>query len=179
MEIKNFKNFAQHRSDVNALFAKEVKNVHLIPKIVKVVLNMGVGEAVSNSKLVDSAVNDMLRISGQKPIKTFSKVDESSFKLRKNVAIGCKVTLRKERMNAFLERLVVFLPMMKDFYGFSENSFDKNANFSFGIKETILFPEIDYDKIDKIRGLDVTIVTSSNDKSLVKLLLQRLMFPFV
>lgn len=156
------------------------KNMHQIPKLEKIVINMGVGKAVIDSKVINNAVNDLTLISGQKPLITTAKKSIASFKLREGMKIGCKVTLRKERMYDFLERLVmVALPRVKDFKGLSEKSFDSRGNFTFGIKEQIVFPEIDYDKIDNIRGLDITIVTSAKTNKEAKLLLSSFQLPFI
>ncbi len=157
----------------------EYKNVHEIPKILKVVINMGVSEAVSDSKIINNAVNDLAAISGQKPIITFAKKSIAAFKLREGMKLGCKVTLRKDRAYEFLERLlIVALPRVKEFKGFSVKSFDGRGNFTFGIKEQIVFPEINYDKIDKIRGMDITIVTSAKTDKEAKSLLSGFQLPF-
>lgn len=142
------------------------ENVHQIPKIEKIVVNMGVGEAVADSKVINHAVNDLTLITGQKPIIINAKQSVATFKLREGMKIGCKVTLRNDRMYDFLERLVlVALPRVREFKGFSSKSFDSRGNFTFGLKEQIVFPEINYDKIDTIRGMDITLVTSArNDK---------------
>ena len=132
------------------------------PRLEKIVLNMGVGEAIGNIKVLDGAVADLTRISGQKPIVTRAKKAISNFRLRAGMPIGCKVTLRGRRMYQFFDKLInVSIPRVRDFRGLSPNSFDGHGNYSMGITEQIIFPEIDYDKVDKIRGLDVTIVTSS------------------
>lgn len=150
----------------------DIKNPHKIPKIEKIVINMGVGEAVADSKVINHAVSDLTLISGQKPVVIAAKKSEATFKLREGMKIGCKVTLRRARMYDFLERLVyVALPRVREFKGFSKKSFDRNGNFTFGIKEQIVFPEINYDKIDQVRGMDITIVTSTNcDKEALELL---------
>ena len=154
-------------------------NVHEIPSIQKIVINMGVGEAVADSKVINHAVNDLTLISGQKPIITKAKLSIATFKLREGMQVGCKVTLRKDRMYDFLERLVfVALPRVKEFKGFNKKSFDGRGNFTFGIKEQIVFPEINYDKIDTIRGLDVTIVTSAKNDTEAKALLSVFHLPF-
>lgn len=155
------------------------KNVHCIPKITKIVINMGVGEAVSDSKVINHAVNDMTQISGQKPIVTHAKKSIAAFKLREDMKLGCKVTLRKDRAYDFLERLVIVaLPRVKEFRGFSKKSFDGRGNFTFGVKEQIVFPEINYDKIDKIRGMDITIVTTAKTDEEAKALLSGFKLPF-
>lgn len=154
-------------------------NKHQIPKVVKIVVNMGVGETVADSKIINNAVNDLTLISGQKPLITEAKKSIATFKLREGMKVGCKVTLRKNRMYDFLERLVlVALPRIKEFRGFSSKSFDGRGNFTFGIKEQIVFPEINYDKIDVIRGMDITIVTSATNNEEGKLLLSGFNLPF-
>lgn len=155
------------------------KNKHQMPKVVKIVVNMGVGETVADSKVINNAVNDLTLISGQKPLVTEAKKSIATFKLRKGMKVGCKVTLRKDRMYDFLERLVIVaLPRIKEFRGFSSKSFDGRGNFTFGIKEQIVFPEINYDKIDVIRGMDITIVTSAMNNEEGKLLLSGFNLPF-
>ena len=156
-----------------------LKNVFEVPKITKIVVNMGVGEAASDSKKIESATNDLSTITGQKPMITKAKKSIAGFKLRKGVNIGCKVTLRKDRMYEFLDRLIyIALPRVRDFKGLSKKSFDKSGNYSIGIKEQIIFPEINYDKIDKVRGMDVSIVTSTNDKNHALELLKGFNLPF-
>ncbi len=155
------------------------KNKHQMPKVVKIVVNMGVGETVADSKVINNAVNDLTLISGQKPLVTEAKRSIATFKLREGMKVGCKVTLRKDRMYDFLERLVIVaLPRIKEFRGFSSKSFDGRGNFTFGIKEQIVFPEINYDKIDVIRGMDITIVTSAMNNEEGKLLLSGFNLPF-
>jgi large subunit ribosomal protein L5 len=148
-------------------------NVMQVPHILKVTLNMGVGEAAADKKAVVNAVNDMALIAGQKPVTTLSRKSIAGFKIRAKWPIGCKVTLRRDRMYEFLDRLVtIAIPRIRDFRGLSAKSFDGRGNYSLGIKEQIVFPEIDYDKIDKIRGLDVVITTSAKtDKEAMALLL--------
>ena len=155
------------------------ENDFQVPKLKKIVLNMGVGETVVDSKKINAAVDDLTLISGQKPSITQAKKSIAGFKLRKGMNIGCKVTLRKERMYEFLDRLItVALPRVRDFKGLSKKSFDGNGNYSLGLKEQIIFPEINYDKIDKVRGLDVSIITSaSKDKDALELL-KGFNFPF-
>ena len=155
------------------------ENDFQVPKLTKIVLNMGVGETVVDSKKINAAVDDLTLISGQKPSITQAKKSIAGFKLRKGMNIGCKVTLRKERMYEFLDRLItVALPRVRDFKGLSKKSFDGNGNYSLGLKEQIIFPEINYDKIDKVRGLDVSIITSaSKDKDALELL-KGFNFPF-
>ncbi|MCC8417108.1 MAG: 50S ribosomal protein L5 [Rickettsia endosymbiont of Bryobia graminum] len=155
------------------------KNKHQMPKIEKIVINMGVGEAVADSKVINNAVNDLTLISGQKPLTIDAKKSIATFKLREGMKIGCKVTLRKDRMYDFLERLVIVaLPRIKEFRGFSSKSFDGRGNFTFGVKEQIVFPEINYDKIDIIRGMDITIVTSAKTNEEGKFLLSGFNLPF-
>lgn len=155
------------------------KNKHEIPQIKKIVINMGVGEATADSKVINNAVNDLTLISGQKPVVTLARKSIATFKLRENMKIGCKVTLRKDRMYDFLERLVIVaLPRVKEFRGFSYKSFDGKGNFTFGLKEQIVFPEINYDKIDTIRGMDITIVTSAKTDQESKFLLSGFNLPF-
>ena len=156
-----------------------LKNIFEVPKITKIVVNMGVGEAASDSKKIESATIDLTTITGQKPMVTKAKKSIAGFKLRKGVNIGCKVTLRKDRMYEFLDRLIyIALPRVRDFKGLSKNSFDRGGNYSIGIKEQIIFPEINYDKIDKVRGMDVSIVTSTNDKNHALELLKGFNLPF-
>lgn len=154
-------------------------NAYEIPRLEKIVINMGVGESVNDSKVIGHAVNDLTLISGQKPCITFAKQSIATFKLRSGMKIGCKVTIRKDRMYDFLERLVITaLPRVKEFRGFSSRSFDGHGNFTFGIKEQIVFPEINYDKIDAIRGMDITIVTTAKTNQEGKFLLQGFNLPF-
>ncbi|MFK7968121.1 MAG: 50S ribosomal protein L5 [Rickettsiaceae bacterium] len=155
------------------------QNIHQMPKLAKIVVNMGVSEAVSDSKVINNAIADLTAITGQKPYTTYAKKSIASFKLREGMKIGCKVTLRSERMFEFLERLVIVaLPRVKEFKGFSVKSFDGRGNMTFGIKEQIVFPEINYDKIDKIRGMDITIVTTAKTDEEAKLLLSGFNLPF-
>lgn len=155
------------------------QNVMQIPRLSKVTLNMGVGEAVKDSKSIDAALKELALITGQKPAVTKAKKSNAAFKIREGMPIGCKVTLRGERMYEFLERLVlVALPRIRDLKQFEEKNMDGNGNFSFGIKEHIVFPEIDYDAVDKIRGLDITIVTTAKTNSEGKELLKGFYFPF-
>ena len=166
------------RADLQKEFSYE--NVQQIPGIKKIVINMGAGEGVADSKVINNAVNDLTLISGQKPIVTIAKKSIASYKLREGMKIGCKVTLRKDRMFDFLERLVyVALPRVKEFKGFNAKSFDGRGNFTFGIKEQIVFPEINYDKIDTLRGMDITIVTSANSDEEAKSLLVGFDLPFI
>ena len=148
-------------------------------KIAKVVLNIGVGEAVSDSKIINKAIEDLSLITGQKPVVTKAKKSIAGFKLRKGLNIGCKVTLRKKRMFEFLDRLIfIALPRVRDFKGLSKKSFDGNGNYSIGIKEQIIFPEIDYDKVDKIRGMDITITTTTSNQDHAYELLKSFNLPF-
>ncbi|MDN5248015.1 MAG: 50S ribosomal protein L5 [Wolbachia endosymbiont of Tyrophagus putrescentiae] len=154
-------------------------NIMQIPKLIKVCINMGVGEAASDSKVINEPFENLFLISGQKPVLTYAKKSISGFKIRKGAVIGCKVTLRKDKMYEFLERLVyIALPREKDFRGFSTKQFDGNGNFSFGVKEHISFMEINYDKVTKVRGMDINIVTTAANDSEAKELLQAFKFPF-
>lgn len=151
-----------------------------VPKIEKIVVNMGVGEAVQDGKKVDSAVGDMTTITGQKPLVTYTRKAIANFKVRENMRIGCKVTLRRERMYEFLDRLInIALPRVRDFRGVPGDSFDGNGNYSMGLKEQLVFPEIDYDKIDQVRGMDITIVTTARTDEEAKALLKGFDMPFV
>ena len=150
-----------------------------IPKLEKVVLNMGVGEVKDNPKAMDSAVSDMALISGQKPIVTKAKKSVAAFKLRQGMNIGCKVTLRGQRMYEFVDKFFnVALPRVRDFRGVSNNSFDGRGNFSMGIKEQLMFPEVEYDKVDKVRGMDIIFVTTAKSDEEAKELLKLLGMPF-
>jgi large subunit ribosomal protein L5 len=156
-----------------------VKNVMEVPRISKITVNMGVGEAVADRKVMDAAVADLTKITGQKPMLCLSKKSIASFKLRENLAIGAKVTLRGERMWEFFDRLVtIAIPRIRDFRGINPRSFDGRGNFSLGIKEQIIFPEIQYDLIDQIRGMDITITTTAKDNKRGKALLEAFNFPF-
>ena len=149
------------------------------PKIEKIVLNIGVGDAVSNSKLLDEAVNELTLISGQKPVITRAKKSIAGFKLREGAPIGCKVTLRGERMYEFLDKLVnISLPRVRDFRGVSNNSFDGRGNYTLGIKEQLIFPEIDFDKVNKLRGMDIVFVTTAKTDEEGHELLAQLGMPF-
>ena len=155
------------------------KNVHQVPHLEKIVLNMGVGEASQNRGLIDGAVNDMTLIAGQKPVITIAKQSNASFKLRQNMPVGVKVTLRRERMYEFLDRLVtIALPRVRDFRGVSPKSFDGRGNYALGITEHIVFPEVDYDKVDKIRGMDIVICTSASNDDEARELLRGFDVPF-
>jgi len=155
------------------------KSVMEVPRIEKITLNMGLGEAVGDKKVLENAVNDMTRISGQKPVVTVARKSIAGFKIRDNYPIGCKVTLRRKRMFEFLDRLVsVSIPRIRDFRGFSPKAFDGRGNYSMGVREQIIFPEIDYDKIDALRGMDITITTSAKTDAEALSLLQKFNFPF-
>ena len=157
-----------------------LENSYMIPKFVKVVLNMGLGNDANDKKKIQNCIEDMSLISGQKPIVTKFKKSISNFKTRKGEPAGVKVTLRKNKMYEFIDRLVnIALPRIKDFRGLSENGFDKFGNYSFGIKEHIIFPEINFDKVDRIRGMDITIVTNGKKKEITKALLEAANFPFI
>ena len=150
-----------------------------IPSIKKITINVGLGEAVKDKKVVEQAVGDIEKITGQKPIVTKAKKSIAAFSLREGMPIGCKVTLRKDRMSEFLDRLItVAIPRIRDFRGFSKKAFDGRGNYTLGIKEQIIFPEIDYEKIDSIRGLDIAITTSAKNDEEAKLLLEEFNFPF-
>ena len=151
----------------------------LVPKIEKIVVNMGVGDALANSKMLEAAVSDLEKITGQKAVETTAKKSISSFKLREGNKIGCKVTLRGEKMYTFLDKLIsISLPRVRDFRGVSSDSFDGRGNYSMGVKEQLIFPEIEYDKVDKVRGMDIVFVTSANTDEEAKELLTLLGMPF-
>lgn len=155
------------------------RNVMEIPRITKVTLNMGVGEAVADKKIMEHAVGNLTQIAGQKPIITLSRKSIAGFKIREGWPIGCKVTLRRDRMYEFLDRLInVAIPRIRDFRGFSARAFDGRGNYSLGVREQIIFPEIDYDKIDAIRGLDITITTTARTDEEGRALLAAFDFPF-
>ncbi|WP_198245332.1 50S ribosomal protein L5 [methane-oxidizing endosymbiont of Gigantopelta aegis] len=155
------------------------KSVMEVPKITKITLNMGVGEAVADKKVLQAALSDMEKIAGQKPIITLARKSIAGFKIRDDMAIGCKVTLRRERMYEFFDRLVsISIPRIRDFRGMSPKSFDGRGNYSMGIKEQIIFPEIDYDKIDTLRGLDISITTTARTDEEGLALLKLFKFPF-
>jgi len=154
-------------------------NVMQIPKVDKIVINMGVGEAVQNSKAIDSAVADMMKLSGQKPVVTKAKKSIAAFKLREGMPIGCKVTLRGQRMYEFMDRLLnVALPRVRDFRGVSAKAFDGRGNYTLGIKEQLIFPEMEYDKIDKLRGMDVVFVTTARTDEEARELLRGFGMPY-
>jgi large subunit ribosomal protein L5 len=156
-----------------------LENVMQVPKITKITVNMGVGEAVADKKIMDNAVGDLAKITGQKPLVTRARKSVASFKVRDNLAIGCKVTLRGAQMYEFLDRLVnIAMPRIRDFRGVSARSFDGRGNYNFGVKEQIIFPEIAYDQIDAIRGMDITITTTAADDKQGRALLEAFNFPF-
>jgi large subunit ribosomal protein L5 len=156
-----------------------LKNTMQVPRILKITINMGVGEAVADKKVMDAATADLAKITGQKPAVTKAKKSVATFKVRDGQAIGCKVTLRGDRMYEFLDRLVsIAIPRIRDFRGISTRSFDGRGNYSLGVKEQIIFPEIQYDQIDQIRGMDITISTSARDDKHGRALLEAFNFPF-
>jgi large subunit ribosomal protein L5 len=154
-------------------------NVMDVPRLTKITLNMGVGEAVGDRKVIDNAVADMTRIAGQKPVVTLARKSVASFKVREGWPIGCKVTLRRERMYEFLDRLInIAIPRIRDFRGLNPRSFDGRGNYNMGVREQIIFPEIEYDKIDTLRGLDITFTTTARTDEEGKALLAAFSFPF-
>lgn len=154
-------------------------NVMQVPRLSKITLNMGVGEAVGNKKILENAVAEMAKISGQKPVTTKARVSVASFKIRDGWPIGCKVTLRRAKMFEFLDRLVnISLPRVRDFRGVSGRSFDGRGNYNMGVKEQIIFPEIDFDQVDAIRGMDIAITTTAKTDAEAKALLEAFRFPF-
>jgi large subunit ribosomal protein L5 len=171
-----------YENEIRASLQKEFnyKNSMMVPKLEKIVINMGVGENVSDSKVIQAAVSDMTLISGQKPQVNKSKKAIASFKLRENLPIGCKVTLRKQRMYEFLDRLInTAMPRIRDFRGVPHKSFDGRGNYAMGLKEQLVFPEINYDKIDQVRGMDIIFVTTANTDAEAKALLVGFNMPFV
>ena len=157
----------------------DIVNPMQVPRITKITVNMGVGEAVADKKVMDAAVGDLTKISGQKPLVTRSRQAIASFKIRAGLPIGCKVTLRGARMYEFLDRLIsIAMPRIRDFRGVSARSFDGRGNYSLGVKEQIIFPEIQYDQIDQIRGMDITITTTATDNRQGRALLEAFNFPF-
>jgi len=155
------------------------KSVMEVPRIEKITLNMGVGEAVADKKVLENAVSDMQKIAGQKPLVTKAKKSIATFKIRDGYPVGCKVTLRREQMYTFLDRLIsIAIPRIRDFRGISAKSFDGRGNFNMGIKEQIIFPEIEYDKIDALRGMNITITTTAKTDEEAKALLSAFSFPF-
>jgi large subunit ribosomal protein L5 len=156
------------------------KSTMQVPRVDKIVLNMGVGEAIADKKILDNAVGDMQKLSGQKPVITKAKKSIATFKLRENLPIGCKVTLRKQRMYEFLDRLInIALPRVRDFRGVSAKSFDGRGNYALGLKEQLVFPEINYDEVDATRGMDIIIVTTARTDKEAKALLAGFQMPFV
>ena len=154
-------------------------NIMAVPRITKITLNMGVGEALGDKKVLEHAVSNLVQITGQKPVVTLARKSIAGFKVRENWPIGCKVTLRKEQMYEFLDRLIsISIPRIRDFRGLSPKSFDGRGNYSMGVSEQIIFPEIDYDKIDKIRGLDIAISTTASNDDQGRALLSAFNFPF-
>ena len=170
-----------YESEIRTALQKElgVKNANELPKLEKIVLNMGIGQAATNKKMLEDALNDLTVISGQKPVITKARKSIAGFKLREGMPVGCKVTLRGERMYEFLERLIVIaLPRVRDFEGVSVKSFDGNGNYALGIKEQLIFPEVDFDKVDNIRGMDIVIATSAKDDKGALELLKAFGMPF-
>ena len=170
-----------YKSDVVNELSKQFgyKTIMQVPRIEKITLNMGVGEAISDKKLLENAAADMAAISGQKPLITKARKSVAGFKIREGYPIGCKVTLRGERMWEFLERLIcISVPRIRDFRGLNAKAFDGRGSYSMGVREQIIFPEIDYDKVDRVRGLDITITTSANTDEEGRALLAAFNFPF-
>ncbi len=177
----NLPRLQEHYSKVKEALSKELglTNPNEIPRIEKIVVNIGQGEAVQNHKILEGAMADLEKITGQKAVMTKSKKSIAGFKLRAGVPIGCSVTLRRQTMYEFLDRLInVSIPRIRDFRGFSPKAFDGRGNYTLGVKEQIIFPEIDYDKVDRIRGLGITIVTSAKNDVQAKALLDKFNFPF-
>jgi large subunit ribosomal protein L5 len=171
----------QYREELHDQIQKKLglKNPMEVPRITKITLNMGVGEAVADKKVLDNAVGDMEKISGQKAVRTLARKSVAGFKIRDGYPIGCKVTLRRERMYEFLDRLVnIAIPRIRDFRGLNPKSFDRQGNYSLGVQEQIIFPEINYDQIDTIRGLDITISTTARNAEEGRALLEAFNFPF-
>jgi large subunit ribosomal protein L5 len=157
----------------------EYKSVMQIPRLCKITLNMGVGEAIADKKILQNAIDDMQKISGQKPIITHARKSIAGFKIREGMPVGCKVTLRREKMYEVLDRLIsIAIPRIRDFRGLNPKSFDGRGGYSLGVKEQIIFPEIDYDKIDVLRGMDITITTSAKTDEEARALLEQFKFPF-
>jgi large subunit ribosomal protein L5 len=171
----------KYRSEIAPKLKEELglSNVMEVPRVTKITLNMGVGEAVGDKKVLESAVADMTKIAGQKPVVTKSRKSIAGFKIRDGWPIGCKVTLRDERMYEFLERLIsIAIPRIRDFRGVSGKQFDGRGNFAMGVTEQIIFPEIDYDQVDKLRGMDIVITTSAKNDDQGRALLSAFNFPF-
>ncbi len=177
--MANFK--TKYRDEIRAKLKEELGlgNIHEVPQISKITLNMGVGEAIGDKKVIEHAVADMEKIAGQKSVVTKARKSVAGFKVREDWPIGVKVTLRDERMYEFLERLIdIALPRVRDFRGISAKSFDGRGNYSMGVKEQIIFPEIDYDKVDALRGLDITLTTTAKTDDEGRALLKAFNFPF-
>lgn len=154
-------------------------SVMQVPRLRKITLNMGVGEAIADKKILQNAMEDMQRIGGQKPIITYARKSIAGFKIREGMPVGCKVTLRRERMYEFLDRLIsIAIPRIRDFRGLNPRAFDGRGSYSMGVREQIIFPEIDYDKIDALRGMDITITTSARSDEEARALLEQFKFPF-
>ncbi len=171
----------KYREEIIKNMIKEFgyKNIMQVPRLEKIVLNMGVGEALENKKFLETAVEEMMLISGQRPVKTKAKKSVAAFKVRKGMEIGCKVTLRGDRMYEFLDRFInIALPRVRDFRGVSKDSFDGKGNFAVGIKEQIIFPEIDYDKVEKIHGMDIVICTTAKTDEEARKLLEEFGMPY-
>lgn len=171
----------EYNDNLKTKIQKELNlsNVMEVPKVTKITLNMGVGEAVADKKVLDNALKDMEQIAGQKPVKTLARKSVAGFKIRDGYPIGCKVTLRRSRMYEFLDRLVnIAIPRIRDFRGLNPKSFDKQGNYSMGVSEQIIFPEINFDQIDVIRGMDITISTSAKNADEGRALLSAFNFPF-
>ena len=171
----------QYKNEIVPALTKKFgyKNIMQVPKLDKVVVNMGVGEAKENAKLLESAMNDLATVTGQKPIQTIAKNSIANFKIREGMPIGCKVTLRGDKMYEFVDRLInLALPRVRDFRGVNPNAFDGRGNYSLGIREQLIFPEIEYDKIDKVRGMDVVFVTTAKTDEEAKELLTLFNMPF-
>ena len=171
----------KYKNEIVPVIEKElgIKNINQVPRLEKIVVNMGVGGAAADSKLLDAAMNDMRVITGQQPCVTRAKKSIAGFHIREGQAIGCKVTLRGDRMWEFLDRLLsTALPRVRDFRGISRKSFDGHGNYSLGVTEQLIFPEVDYDKIDRVRGMDITVVTTAEDNESAYVLLSHLGFPF-
>ncbi len=172
---------AKYKEEIIPTLMKEFgyKNVHQVPKVEKVVLNMGLGEAIQNPKVLEAAQRDMAAIAGQKPVVSKARKSIATFKLREGMSIGCRVTLRGTQMYEFMERLIyIALPRVRDFRGVSRKAFDGHGNYSLGIKEQIIFPEIEYDQVDKVRGLNITFVTSAETDDESRALLGHMGMPF-
>ena len=173
--------YEQYRSELHGQIQQKLglKDPMEVPRITKITLNMGVGEAVADRKVLDHAMSDMERISGQKPVKTLARKSVAGFKIRDGYPIGCKVTLRRERMYEFLDRLVnIAIPRIRDFRGLNGRSFDGQGNYSMGVQEQIIFPEVNYDQVDAIRGMDITISTTARNAEEGRALLEAFNFPF-